>query len=169
MGILFRKKKNEENKQETALPNAVNQAIKEEKEKQETQKELDENRKLKEQIKQGFADLRLPDVAQKSRKAAAENEAKLNRLWKAVHSIRNRSQKVLYSSMLYSRQIRRVIMMTQKEFNAERRYQTAMIYVKKMLDEGVISRDDYEPFRQFFTDKLADEIYGEFQKTNGRK
>ena len=34
-------------------------------------------------------------------------------------------------------------MMTQKEFHAERRYQTAMIYVKKMLDEGVISRDDY--------------------------
>ena len=85
MGIIFGKKKKEEKKQETALPNAVNQAIKEEKEKQKTQKELDENRKLKEQIKQGFADLRLPDVAQKSRKAAAENEAKLNRLWKAVH------------------------------------------------------------------------------------
>ena len=34
-------------------------------------------------------------------------------------------------------------------------------------DEEFISRDDYEPFRQFFTDKLADEIYGEFQKTNG--
>ena len=33
--------------------------------------------------------------------------------------------------------------MTQKEFNAERRYQTAMIYVKKMLDEGVISQNDY--------------------------
>ena len=30
-------------------------------------------------------------------------------------------------------------------------------------DEEFISRDDYEPFRQFFTDKLADEIYGEFQ------
>ena len=81
---LFMGSKKEKQKQETALPNAVNQAIKEEKEKQETQKELDENRKLKEQIKQGFADLRLPDVAQKSRKAAAENEAKLNRLWKAV-------------------------------------------------------------------------------------
>ena len=81
---LFMGSKKEKQKQETALPNAVNQAIKEEKEKQETQKELDKNRKLKEQIKQGFADLRLPDVAQKSRKAAAENEAKLNRLWKAV-------------------------------------------------------------------------------------
>ena len=34
-------------------------------------------------------------------------------------------------------------------------------------DEEFISRDDYEPFRQFFTDKLADEIYGEFQKANG--
>lgn len=33
--------------------------------------------------------------------------------------------------------------MTQKEFNAECRYQTAMIYVKKMLDEGVISQNDY--------------------------
>ena len=34
-------------------------------------------------------------------------------------------------------------MITQKEFNAECRYQTAMIYVKKMLDEGVISQNDY--------------------------
>ena len=33
--------------------------------------------------------------------------------------------------------------MTQKEFNAERRYQTAMIYVKKMLNEGVIDDKDY--------------------------
>ena len=33
--------------------------------------------------------------------------------------------------------------MTQNEFNAECRYQTAMIYVKKMLDEGVISQNDY--------------------------
>ena len=33
--------------------------------------------------------------------------------------------------------------MTQKEFNAECRYQTDMIYVKKMLDEGVISQNDY--------------------------
>ncbi len=35
-------------------------------------------------------------------------------------------------------------MITQKEFNAERRYQTAMIYVKKMLNEGVIDDKDYE-------------------------
>ena len=34
-------------------------------------------------------------------------------------------------------------MITQKEFNAERRYQTAMIYVKKMLDVGVIDEKDY--------------------------
>ena len=34
-------------------------------------------------------------------------------------------------------------MITQKEFNAERRYQTAMIYVKKMLNEGVINDNDY--------------------------
>ena len=34
-------------------------------------------------------------------------------------------------------------MITQKEFNAERRYQTAMIYVKKMLNEGVIDDKDY--------------------------
>ena len=33
--------------------------------------------------------------------------------------------------------------MTQKEFNAECRYQTAMIYVKKMLNEGVINDKDY--------------------------
>ena len=34
-------------------------------------------------------------------------------------------------------------MITQKEFNAERRYQTDMIYVKKMLDVGVIDEKDY--------------------------
>ena len=28
-------------------------------------------------------------------------------------------------------------MITQKEFNAERRYQTAIIFAKKMLDEGI--------------------------------
>ena len=33
--------------------------------------------------------------------------------------------------------------MTQKEFNAERRYQTAIIFAKKMLDEGIINQDDY--------------------------
>ena len=34
-------------------------------------------------------------------------------------------------------------MITQKEFNAERRYQTAIIFAKKMLDEGIINQDDY--------------------------
>ena len=34
-------------------------------------------------------------------------------------------------------------MITQKELNAERCYQTAMIYVKKMLDVGVINDKDY--------------------------
>ena len=34
-------------------------------------------------------------------------------------------------------------MMTQKEFNAERRYQTAIIFAKKMLDEGLINQKDY--------------------------
>ena len=30
-------------------------------------------------------------------------------------------------------------MITQKEFNAECRYQTAIIFAKKMLDEGIIN------------------------------
>ena len=34
-------------------------------------------------------------------------------------------------------------MITQKEFNAERRYQTAIIFAKKMLDEGIINHKDY--------------------------
>ncbi len=34
-------------------------------------------------------------------------------------------------------------MITQKEFNAERRYQTAIIFAKKMLDEGIINQKDY--------------------------
>ena len=34
-------------------------------------------------------------------------------------------------------------MITQKEFNAERRYQTAIIFAKKMLDEGIITQKDY--------------------------
>ena len=34
-------------------------------------------------------------------------------------------------------------MITQKEFNAERRYQTAIIFAKKMLDEGIIKQKDY--------------------------
>lgn len=33
--------------------------------------------------------------------------------------------------------------MTQKEFNAERRYQTAIIYLNKMLDKGIINNKDY--------------------------
>ena len=32
---------------------------------------------------------------------------------------------------------------TQKEFNAERRYQTAIIFAKKTLDEGIINKKDY--------------------------
>ena len=36
-------------------------------------------------------------------------------------------------------------------------------------DEDYLSRDGSDPFRQIFTDKLADEIYGEFQKANGRQ
>ena len=35
-------------------------------------------------------------------------------------------------------------MITQKEFNAERRYQTAIIFAKKMLDEGIINQKDYD-------------------------
>ena len=34
-------------------------------------------------------------------------------------------------------------MITQKEFNAERRYQTAIIFAKKMLDEGIINQKYY--------------------------
>ena len=34
-------------------------------------------------------------------------------------------------------------MITQKEFNAERYYQTAIIFAKKMLDEGIINQKDY--------------------------
>ena len=34
-------------------------------------------------------------------------------------------------------------MITQKEFNAERRYQTAIIFAKKLLDEGIINQKDY--------------------------
>lgn len=34
-------------------------------------------------------------------------------------------------------------MMTQKELKAERLYQVAMIYVKMMLDRGVINDKDY--------------------------
>ena len=34
-------------------------------------------------------------------------------------------------------------MITQKEFNAERSYQTAIIFAKKMLDEGIINQKDY--------------------------
>ena len=34
-------------------------------------------------------------------------------------------------------------MITQKEFNAECRYQTAIIFAKKMLDEGIINQKDY--------------------------
>ena len=34
-------------------------------------------------------------------------------------------------------------MITQKEFNSERRYQTAIIFAKKMLDEGIITQKDY--------------------------
>ena len=33
-------------------------------------------------------------------------------------------------------------MITQKEFNAERRYQTAIIFAKKMLDEGIYAEID---------------------------
>ena len=36
-------------------------------------------------------------------------------------------------------------------------------------DEEYLSRDDSDPFRQFFTDKLADEIYDIFQEANNNK
>ena len=84
MGILFGKKKKEEKKQSQPLVTAVSQAQQQAKQTQQTQEALVDERQSKINIEQGFADLRLPDVAQKSRKAAAENEAKLNQLWKSV-------------------------------------------------------------------------------------
>lgn len=34
-------------------------------------------------------------------------------------------------------------------------------------DENLLTKDDYDPFCKLYTDKLADEIYNEFQEVNG--
>ncbi len=56
--------------------------------------------------------------------------------------------------------------MTQEEFDRERRYQTIMHFVRKMLEEGLISEEEYHQIdtrnRQKLRPKTGDLLSGKF-------
>lgn len=56
--------------------------------------------------------------------------------------------------------------MTEEEFDRERRYQTIMHFVRKMLDEGLISEEEYREIdtrnRQKLRPKTGDLLSGKF-------
>ena len=56
--------------------------------------------------------------------------------------------------------------MTQEEFDRERRYQTIMHFVRKMLEEGLISEEEYHQIdtrnRQNLRPKTGDLLSGKF-------
>ena len=56
--------------------------------------------------------------------------------------------------------------MTQEEFDRERRYQTIMHFVRKMLKEGLISEEEYRQIdtrnRQKLRPKTGDLLSGKF-------